>query len=442
VWRFQRNLPDGHALTAARDHQTRIDMKASAKTQIIGQSRATQFLRELIQTLAASSSTALVTGESGTGKELVAQALHAQGPRAGGPFVPINCGAIPRDLIESELFGHRKGAFTGAVADRLGRFELAHGGTLFLDEIGDLPMDMQVKLLRVLQERCLLPVGASREVPVDVRVVAATHKNLESEVAAGRFREDLYYRINVLPINTTALRERPEDIAALLQFYAEKHTLPGNRPLKFAPDMLQLLQAYAWPGNVRELSNLVDRFSTLFPSQTLLVHTVPACMMPSGLVALQAQRLSLMPESVRQPSIFAVASAPQEALAMAEPNGTRTAAGDAESPWADQDPLSHLFAGSDNPAPVPRIAFAPMPQSASNDEISSVEEVILLAQGIKTLPSDGISLKQHLIDIERNLIEQALSRTQGNVSQTAKLLQLQRTTLIEKINKYELRGVA
>jgi sigma-54 specific flagellar transcriptional regulator A len=417
-------------------------MKASAKTQIIGQSRATQFLRELIQTLAASSSTALVTGESGTGKELVAQALHAQGPRAGGPFVPINCGAIPRELIESELFGHRKGAFTGAVADRLGRFELAHGGTLFLDEIGDLPMDMQVKLLRVLQERCLLPVGASREVPVDVRVVAATHKNLEAEVAAGRFREDLYYRINVLPITTTALRERPDDIAALLQFYAEKHTLPGNRPLKFAPEMLLMLQAYAWPGNVRELSNLVDRFSTLFPSQNLHVHTVPACMMPSGLAALQAQRLSQMPSPVPQPSLFAAVLAPQDALAMTEPNGTPAAAGDAESPWADNDPLSHLFADSDNAAPVPRAAFAPMPLSASNDEMSSVEEVILLAQGIQTLPPDGISLKQHLIDIERNLIEQALSRTQGNVSQTAKLLQLQRTTLIEKINKYELRGVA
>jgi sigma-54 specific flagellar transcriptional regulator A len=417
-------------------------MKASAKTQIIGQSRATQFLRELIQTLAASSSTALVTGESGTGKELVAQALHAQGPRAGGPFVPINCGAIPRELIESELFGHRKGAFTGAVADRLGRFELAHGGTLFLDEIGDLPMDMQVKLLRVLQERCLLPVGASREVPVDVRVVAATHKNLEAEVAAGRFREDLYYRINVLPITTTALRERPDDIAALLQFYAEKHTLPGNRPLKFAPEMLLMLQAYAWPGNVRELSNLVDRFSTLFPSQNLRVHTVPACMMPSGLAALQAQRLSQMPSPVPQPSLFAAVLAPQDALAMTEPNGTPAAAGDAESPWADNDPLSHLFADSDNAAPVPRAAFAPMPLSASNDEMSSVEEVILLAQGIQTLPPDGISLKQHLIDIERNLIEQALSRTQGNVSQTAKLLQLQRTTLIEKINKYELRGVA
>lgn len=334
------------------------------------------------------------------------------------------------------------------MADRLGRFELAHGGTLFLDEIGDLPMDMQVKLLRVLQERCILPVGASREVPVDVRVVAATHKNLEAEVAAGRFREDLYYRINVLPITTTALRERPDDIAALLQFYAEKHTLPGNRPLKFAPDMLQLLQAYAWPGNVRELSNLVDRFSTLFPSQTLQVHTVPACMMPSGLAALQAQRLSQMPTPALQQTLFSAATAPQAAVALGEPNWTAaaTAAPAAtDSPWGDSDPLSYLFASSDNAAPArsaPRPAFAPMPLSASNDEMSSVEEVILLAQGIQTLPPDGISLKQHLIDIERNLIEQALSRTQGNVSQTAKLLQLQRTTLIEKINKYELRGVA
>jgi sigma-54 specific flagellar transcriptional regulator A len=387
----------------------------------------------------------LVTGESGTGKELVAQALHAQGPRASGPFVPINCGAIPRELIESELFGHRKGTFTGAVADRLGRFELAHGGTLFLDEIGDLPMDMQVKLLRVLQERCILPVGASREVPVDVRVVAATHKNLEAEVAAGRFREDLYYRINVLPITTTALRERPDDIAALLQFYAEKHTLPGNRSLKFAPDMLQMLQAYAWPGNVRELSNLVDRFSTLFPSQTLQVHTVPACMMPSGMAALQAQRLGQMPTPALQQTLFSPATTPQTPVATDEPSWTPAAAAATDSPWDDSDPLSHLFASSDNAAPArtaPRPAFAPMPLSASNDEMSSVEEVILLAQGIQTLPPDGISLKQHLIDIERNLIEQALSRTQGNVSQTAKLLQLQRTTLIEKINKYELRGVA
>jgi sigma-54 specific flagellar transcriptional regulator A len=280
---------------------------------------------------------------------------------------------------------------------------------------------------------------------VDVRVVAATHKNLEAEVAAGRFREDLYYRINVLPITTTALRERPDDIAALLQFYAEKHTLPGNRPLKFTPDMLQLMQAYAWPGNVRELSNLVDRFSTLFPSQSLQVHTVPACMMPSGLAALQAQRLNQMPTPALQQTLFSPGATPQATVAEGEPSWAPAAAAATDSPWGDNDPLSHLFASSDNAsalAKAPRPAFAPMPLSASNDEMSSVEEVILLAQGIQTLPPDGISLKQHLIDIERNLIEQALSRTQGNVSQTAKLLQLQRTTLIEKINKYELRGVA
>lgn len=400
-------------------------MKANVKTPIIGQSSATQFLRDLIKTLSASSSTALVTGESGTGKELVAQALHAQGPRAGGPFVPINCGAIPRELIESELFGHRKGTFTGAVADRLGRFELAHGGTLFLDEIGDLPMDMQVKLLRVLQERCILPVGASREVPIDVRVVAATHKNLEEEVAAGRFREDLYYRINVLPISTCALRDRPDDIAALLQFYADKHVLPGSRPLSFSPDMLQMLKSYAWPGNVRELSNLVDRFSTLFPSQILHVHTVPACMMPSGLAMLQALHTRQSPP----PAETVVDAGPIEA-------------GVDDSPWGQaDDPLSHLLCSDSPLRAVPRAAFASVPVTASNDEMTAVEEVILLAQGIETLPPHGMSLKQHLVDIERNLIEQALSRTQGNVSQTARLLQLQRTTLIEKINKYELRAV-
>ena len=280
-------------------------MTSPASNPIIGQSACTQALRQLIKTIAASSSTALVTGESGTGKELVAQALHLQGPRAEGRFVPINCGAIPRELIESELFGHRKGTFTGAVADRVGRFELAHGGTLFLDEIGDLPMDMQVKLLRVLQERCILPVGASREVPVDVRVVAATHRNLEEEVQAGRFREDLYYRINVLPIRTTPLRERPGDLPELLGFYARKHAMPGNKPIGFAPDMLDMLAGYGWPGNVRELSNLVDRFSTLFPGQTLTCQLVPSCMLPSGLVALQTQRLGreqVAPWQIQQPA--------------------------------------------------------------------------------------------------------------------------------------------
>ena len=409
-------------------------MSASASTPILGQSSATQALRQLVRTVAASASTTLVTGESGTGKELVAQALHQQGPRAEGRFVPINCGAIPRELIESELFGHRKGAFTGAVADRMGRFELAHGGTLFLDEIGDLPMDMQVKLLRVLQERCILPVGASREVPVDVRVVAATHKNLEQEVQEGRFREDLYYRINVLPIRTTPLRERPQDLAELLNFYAGKHALPGTRPLSFAPDMLDMLAAYRWPGNVRELSNLVDRFSTLFPGQRIDCHTVPSCMLPSGLVELQVLRLGQEQEAPW------VAHASQAEHLMAAPATVQQA--DAVQA-ASFDPVLHAMAMADAQEDVVPVRAAPLHRpaaSASNDEMNAVEEAILLAQGIQTLPPEGMSLKQHLVDIERSLIEQALSRTQGNVSRTAKLLQLQRTTLIEKINKYELRA--
>jgi len=412
-------------------------MTSPASNPIIGQSACTQALRQLIKTIAASSSTALVTGESGTGKELVAQALHLQGPRAEGRFVPINCGAIPRELIESELFGHRKGTFTGAVADRVGRFELAHGGTLFLDEIGDLPMDMQVKLLRVLQERCILPVGASREVPVDVRVVAATHRNLEEEVQAGRFREDLYYRINVLPIRTTPLRERPGDLPELLGFYARKHAMPGNKPIGFAPDMLDMLAGYGWPGNVRELSNLVDRFSTLFPGQTLTCQLVPSCMLPSGLVALQTQRLGreqVAPWQIQQPARV------EPAVVMAALQA------DPAAPAGDRlafDPVLHAMEiASAVHSPEAQLAV-PVPKpaaSASNDEINAVEEAIFLAQGIQPLPPEGISLKQHLVNIERGLIEQALSRTEGNVSRTAKLLQLQRTTLIEKINKYDLRA--
>ena len=299
-------------------------------------------------------------------------------------------------------------------------------------------MDMQVKLLRVLQERCILPVGASKEVPIDVRVVAATHKKLEAEVEAGRFREDLYYRINVLPVVTTPLRERPADVAALLNFYADKHALPNAKAVRFSPEMMQLLQAYAWPGNVRELSNLVDRFSTLYPAQLLQVQTVPACMMPLGLAALQAEWLAqngLTAANAFPPSLSASTGVSQ--VVPAAPQAQ------ASSPFEDEnDPMAHLLAGSGSSVGLPAKVFNPAPLSASNDEINEVEQAILLAQGIQTLPPEGMSLKQHLVEVERSLIEQALARTQGNVSQTAKLLQLQRTTLIEKINKYELRGVA
>ena len=278
-------------------------------------------------------------------------------------------------------------------------------------------------------------------------MVAATHKKLEDEVAAGRFREDLYYRINVLPVITTPLRERPADIAALLNFYADRHALPHTKALRFAPEMMQLMQAYAWPGNVRELSNLVDRFSTLYPSQLLHVHTVPACMMPVGLAALQAEWLAqqgMTPVAMFPPQLSASCSVSQVVTPAEDAVGPAplgSVAHELASPFlGDDDPMAHLLS-----SPVssfnPVTTFSPAPLSASNDEINEVEHAILLAQGIQTLPPQGMSLKQHLVEVERSLIEQALARTQGNVSQTAKLLQLQRTTLIEKINKYELRGV-
>jgi sigma-54 specific flagellar transcriptional regulator A len=287
-------------------------------------------------------------------------------------------------------------------------------------------------------------------VQVDVRVVAATHRDLENEIAAGRFREDLYYRLNVLPMVTPPLRERNTDVAELLAFFAKKCANFGKQPIRFKADFLEALQKYPWPGNVRELSNLVDRFSTLFPGQTLHLHTVPACMMPSGMAALQAQRLAKLPGAgtAQLPGALltgqAVADMPQAKATTPRGDGAGalTDLADAPGPWSQTDPLAHLLASDDSFGSVTVPKSMPALLSASNDEMNDVEEVILLAQGIQTLPPDGISLKQHLIEVERSLIEQALTRTQGNVSQTAKLLQLQRTTLIEKINKYDLRGVA
>ena len=424
------------------------------RVTIVGSHSATEQLRQLIETIAHSNSTALITGESGTGKELVAQALHTHGPRAQGPFVPINCGAIPRELIESELFGHRKGAFTGAFNHRVGRFELAEGGTLFLDEIGDLPLDMQVKLLRVLQERRILPVGADSEVPIDVRVVAATHKDLEAEVSAGRFREDLYYRINVLPIATTPLRERSADVLDLLKHYAGHHAQGSHAPLSFTQRMLDLLSTYDWPGNVRELSNLMDRLSTLFPGQRVDLDTVPSFMLPSGLARLQVQELggvavkSFRPAAAPSPSPTAP-SRPALALPAEEEEAyvVEMLRDISLLPLDDIPSASPATPSTGSTAP-PATRQVPPPQwvepgqpslFASNDEINPVEQAVLLAQGIQSLPEEGLSLKDHLVNIERGLIQQALDRAKGNVSQTAKLLQLQRTTLIEKINKYGMR---
>ena len=355
-------------------------------------------LRALISTVADSQATVLISGESGTGKELIARALHDESDRGGGRFVPVNCAAIPRDLVEAELFGHRKGAFTGAVSDRVGRFELAHGGTLFLDEIGDLPLDIQVKLLRVLQERSIDPVGATKSVDVDVRVVAASHKDLEAEVKAGRFREDLFYRLNVLPLQSPPLRRRADDIPDLVDFHAKRLAPKGRSPIRFSPDMMLALKSYNWPGNVRELINIVDRFTALFPAQDIGLRTVPAAMLPKGLAVLRDELFGQLAAS----NVMELFPEPPEAVQAAMDAGNNA-------------------------------------DDGSFDDDSSVQDIIMLAQGMDELPAQGIPLKQRLAEIERNYISQALELSEGNVSKTAKLLSLQRTTLIEKINKYELR---
>jgi len=242
---------------------------------LIGHSPAIARVRELIQQVAPSEATVLILGESGTGKEVVARNIHYFSARRQGPFVPINCGAIPDNLLESELFGHEKGAFTGAISARRGRFELAQGGTLFLDEIGDMPLNMQVKLLRVLQERTFERVGSDRSLKTDVRIIAATHRQLEELISAGQFREDLYYRLNVFPIETPPLRERSEDLPLLIQDLGERIAHQRGARLALGSAALRCLSYYPWPGNVRELANLMERLAIIKPDGVVELDTLP-----------------------------------------------------------------------------------------------------------------------------------------------------------------------
>ncbi|WP_417583460.1 sigma-54 dependent transcriptional regulator [Nitrincola sp.] len=241
----------------------------------VGQSERICDIRNLIAQVACRDVSVLITGESGTGKEVVARGLHQHSPRCDKPFVPVNCGAIPSELLESELFGHEKGAFTGAISSRAGRFELADGGTLFLDEIGDMPLPMQVKLLRVLQERQFERVGGSRTLEVDVRIITATHKNLEKMIVTGEFREDLYYRLNVFPIEMPPLRERVEDLPLLIAEFSKRLESQGLGGLQFLPDALESLRRHPWPGNVRELSNLLERLAIINPGGVIGVSELP-----------------------------------------------------------------------------------------------------------------------------------------------------------------------
>lgn len=241
-----------------------------AQGRILGSSPAMQTLKSTIGKLARSQAPVYIHGESGSGKELVAHEIHLQSPRQKAPFIPVNCGAIPENLMESEFFGHKKGSFTGAVTDKQGLFQAAHKGTLFLDEVADLPLTMQVKLLRAIQERAIKPVGGLEEIPVDVRILSATHKSLEHEVAAGNFRQDLYYRLNVIKLKVPPLRERQDDIELLAEFFLKKIAERWQMPaIKLSFQARQMLLSYSFPGNVRELENILERASTLCEDNTI-----------------------------------------------------------------------------------------------------------------------------------------------------------------------------
>jgi transcriptional regulator with GAF, ATPase, and Fis domain len=251
----------------------------------VGEDPGLKKVLQALQRAAASDATVLLEGESGTGKELFARTLHALSPRADGPFVAINCAAIPDTLLESELFGHEKGAFTGAVARKPGRFELAHRGTLFLDEIGDLPLPLQAKILRAIEDRRIDRLGGTTSIQVDVRLVAATNRNLRASVAARRFREDLFFRLSVFPITIPPLRERRADVAILARYFAERYSreLRGAAPVAFSPEAVAAMETYDWPGNVRELQNAVERAVILSDGE-----------------AIRPRHLSLAPDRVAQ----------------------------------------------------------------------------------------------------------------------------------------------
>lgn len=358
---------------------------------LAGESAAMRSLRSLIRRVADSDSTVLVLGESGTGKELVALSIHQYSLRRQRPFVPINCGAIPHELLESELFGHTKGAFTGALSDRRGRFEMANSGTLFLDEIGDMRLEMQVKLLRVLQSRIVDRVGDERPLPVDVRIIAATHRQLEEAVGAGTFRADLYYRLNVIPIHVPPLRDRGEDVLLLFDHFARRCANGRRTPVRAAADLKGWMLQHDWPGNCRELLNFVERLSVLWPGQEMSLPTIPPAMLPRR------------PDS---PSPSA-----QEHRAVLE-MWDRDSAGSAAEPAADDSAAS---------SPDWHAALLETPKMPD-----------------ATVPMAAVDLKQLLSEYEEAWIRASLRQTLGNITHSADLLGLPRTTFIERLRKYGL----
>ncbi|MGB0732533.1 MAG: sigma-54 interaction domain-containing protein [Pontibacterium sp.] len=404
------SLPDVFTLNAFQEalHKASILKKdswsaPSACERVMGVSPSMGFVREMIGRAANADVSVLLTGESGTGKEVIARALHDSSQRAAGPFVPINCGAIPSELLESELFGHEKGAFTGAIASRPGRFELAKGGTLFLDEIGDMPIGMQVKILRVLQERKFERVGAMRTIDADVRIVAATHKNLEDMIEQGSFREDLYFRLNVFPIEVPPLRERPEDIGVLLQEMINRCDEQGLGRVIFTNSAIESLKKHPWSGNVRELGNLVERMTIMHPNEAIGVRELPKKFQHTQ---------EPDPERYQRDMVTAQTNLPVETLSGAD---ERILNGSGDVSDEHKDDHSSASPRSDMPPLLP----------------------------VSTLSIEApIDLKKHLEGVEKDYINQALEQSDYVVSRAAELLSIRRTTLVEKMRKYGIQRKA
>jgi sigma-54 dependent transcriptional regulator, flagellar regulatory protein len=370
-----------------------------------GTSRPMRAVHRLIEQVAPFDTNVLILGESGTGKEMVARHIHELSGRAGHPFVPVNCGAIPADLLESELFGHEKGAFTGALSTRMGRFEFAEGGTLFLDEIGDMSLQMQVKLLRVLQERSFERVGSNRTIRCNVRIIAATHRDLDAAISGGRFREDLYYRLNVFPLQMPPLRERLEDLPILIEHLVQRQGQIAGRHIRLDKEAMNCLTRNPWPGNVRELANLLERLAILFPEQTVTASDLPERYRSTGAVRWFASGVRLAPP-VASPALV-------DAL---------LEAGDLDSMHAV--PMEEGAEG----------------EETDTDDMAAENAQFAGAAGLSgfDLPRGGIDLKDHLSAIEVGLIRKALAEADGTVAEAARLLRMRRTTLVEKLRKYRL----
>jgi sigma-54 dependent transcriptional regulator, flagellar regulatory protein len=374
---------------------------ARPSRMLSGNSAAIRRITTLIRQVAAHDSTVLLLGESGTGKEVAARTIHELSPRRNRPFVAVNCGAIPGDLLESELFGHEKGSFTGAITARKGRFEIAEGGTLFLDEIGDMSVAMQVKLLRVLQERVFERVGNHVTVPCNVRIIAATHRNLEDSIARGSFREDLYHRLNVFPIDMPPLRSRIEDLPMLVREFISQNVSEGRGRVQLSAATLGALARHSWTGNVRELANLIERLSIVCAGRVVEIRDLPPRYQP-------VDWTEESPPADESRGLAALAESADAIVA---------------EPLTDSGVMQVLESGEIDAEAEVAVVAAPIAVA-----VSTVTPTV-------QLPADGLDLRAYLTSIERQLIEQALASANGTVAHAARLLNLRRTTLVEKLRK-------